>query len=399
MNAIAVPSVTVIVPTFNERDNVAELVARTSAALAGVTAEILFVDDSGDGTIDEIARVGASATIPVRGIHRDDNTGGLSGAVALGLAEAAHDVCIVMDGDLQHPPELLPAMLARYAEGGADVVAASRYIGGGDSGGLGTALRFGVSRAATWLTKAMFPRRLWRSTDPMTGYFLVDRSRIELSGLRPQGFKILLEILVRGGAGGELRVAEVPMTFGERRHGDSKATLRQGATFAMHLARLRFGKMGRFAVIGAIGAVANVGIMWALTHLGMDYVLAAVIGAAATIIGNFILQERFVFDDLRPEASSLWVRFAASVSFNGVEAALRIPVMALMVETWHISSVIATAISLVVAFFARFLFHALVVYAPRRRRDADAAGEPPVDTAAQRIIRAIDAEAMRPGEL
>jgi dolichol-phosphate mannosyltransferase len=92
------------------------------------------------------------------------------------------------------------------------------------------------------------------------------------------------------------------------------------------------------------------------------------------------------------------VRFAASASFNGIEAALRIPVMALMVETWHISAVLATAISLVVAFFARFLFHALVVYAPRRRR-ADAVDEPPADTATLRVLKAMDAEAMRPGEL
>jgi len=397
--SVAPPAVTVIVPTFNERANVAELVARTAAALDGRPAEILFVDDSTDDTMAEIARVAASAPLTVRAVHREHNSGGLGGAVAEGLAGAAHDVCVVMDGDLQHPPELLPALIDRFAQGDADVVAASRYIGGGDSAGLGTALRFGVSRAATWLTKAMFPRRLWRSTDPMTGYFLVDRSRLVLADLRPQGFKILLEILVRGGAGDELRIAEVPMTFAERRHGDSKASLRQGATFAMHLTRLRFGKMSLFALIGAVGAVANIGIMWALTHLGMDYVPAAIIGAGATIIGNFVLQERFVFDDVRRDASSLWVRFAASVSFNGVEAALRIPVMALMVESWHISSVIATAISLVVAFFARFLFHALVVYAPRRRRVTDAAGEPPVDTAAQRIIRAIDAEAMRPGEL
>src|SRR5690606_15848705 len=121
-------------------------------------------------------------------------------------------------------------------------------------------------------------------------------------------------------------------------------------------------------------------------------------GAAATIIGNFVLQELFVFREERQLASTLWVRFASSVSFNAVEAALRIPLMALMVETWHISSVIATAISLVVAFLARFLFPALVVYAPRRQR-ADAAGEPPADTAALRTARAIDAEAMRPGEL
>jgi len=397
MSAPVTDPVTVIVPTFNERDNVAELVARIAAALAGIDAEILFVDDSADDTAAEVRRVAASAPLPVRVIHREHNTGGLGGAVVLGLSEARHEVCVVMDGDLQHPPELLPALLARYAEGGADVVAASRYIGGGDSAGLGTAVRFGVSKAATAVTKAMFLRRLWRSTDPMTGFFLVDRTCIDLDELRPQGFKILLEILVRGGERRELRIAEVPLAFGERRHGTSKASLRQGATFLAHLARLRFGKMGLFALIGGVGAVANIGIMWLLTHLGMDYVLAAIIGAGVTIVGNFVLQELFVFREERHDASRLWVRFAASASFNSIEAALRIPVMALMVETWHISAVVATAISLVVAFFARFLFHALVVYAPRRRR-ADAE-EPPTDTAAQRVLRAIDAEAMRPGEL
>ncbi|MEJ1089374.1 glycosyltransferase family 2 protein [Microbacterium sp. Mu-80] len=392
-------AVTVIVPTFNERDNVEQLVRRTAAALAGFRAEILFIDDSTDGTADEVARVAASASLPVRVIHREHNTGGLSGAVVLGLREAAHDVCIVMDGDLQHPPELVTAMLSRYARGDADVVAASRYIGGGDSAGLGTTMRLGVSKAATAITKAMFLRRLWRSSDPMTGFFLVNRARIDIDVLRPQGFKILLEILVRAGERHDLRIAEVPMAFGTRQHGHSKASLRQGATFLAHLARLRFGKMGLFALIGGIGAIVNIGIMWVLVSAGTDYVLAAIIGAAVTIIGNFVLQELFVFRVERRDASRLWVRFTASVSFNSIEAALRIPVMAWMVEGWHISSVLATAISLVVAFFARFLFHALVVYAPRRRGKSDAIAEPATDTAAMRVLRAIDAEAMRPGEL
>ncbi|WP_231880230.1 glycosyltransferase [Microbacterium sp. H83] len=389
-------AVTVIVPMFNERDNVAELVSRTAAALAGYDAEILVVDDSTDDTAAEVERVAADAALRVRVIHRTANTGGLGGAVVVGLRAAASDLCIVMDGDLQHPPELLPALLARHAEADADVVAASRYIGGGDTSGLGTAVRFGVSRAATWLTRAMFPIRLARSTDPMTGFFLVDRRRLDLEALRPQGFKILLEILART----DLRIAEIPMEFAERRHGTSKASMRQGATFVAHLARLRFGKMSLFALIGVIGAAANLGIMWMLTAFGVPYIWAAIIGAEVTIIGNFLLQERFVFADMRTDARALRVRFASSFAFNNVEAALRIPVMALMVETWHISSVLATGLSLIVAFFARFLFHSLVVYAPQRRRGADAApAEPKADTAALRVIRAIDAEAMKPGEL
>ena len=388
--------VTIIVPTFNERDNVAELVARTAVALEGWDAEILFVDDSTDDTAAEVERVAADSPIPVRVIHRSENTGGLGGAVVIGLEAAASDVCIVMDGDLQHPPELLPVLLARFAQGDADVVAASRYVGGGDTSGLGTAVRFGVSRVATWLTRAMFPIRLARSTDPMTGFFLVDRGRLDVSTLQPRGFKILLEILARN----DLRIAEVPMEFAERRHGTSKASFRQGAMFLEHLARLRFGKMSLFALIGVIGAAANLGIMWALTAAGVPYIWAAIIGAEVTIIGNFVLQERFVFADMRTDARALGIRFASSFAFNNVEAALRIPVMALMVESWHISSVVATGLSLIVAFFARFLFHSLVVYAPRRRRKGEVVGaEPPTDTAAQRVIRAIDVEVMKPGEL
>lgn len=388
--------VTIIVPTFNERDNVAELVARTAVALEGWDAEILFVDDSTDDTAAEVERVAADSPIPVRVIHRSENTGGLGGAVVIGLEAAVSDVCIVMDGDLQHPPELLPVLLARFAQGDADVVAASRYVGGGDTSGLGTAVRFGVSRVATWLTRAMFPIRLARSTDPMTGFFLVDRGRLDVSTLQPRGFKILLEILARN----DLRIAEVPMEFAERRHGTSKASFRQGAMFLEHLARLRFGKMSLFALIGVIGAAANLGIMWALTAAGVPYIWAAIIGAEVTIIGNFVLQERFVFADMRTDARALGIRFASSFAFNNVEAALRIPVMALMVESWHISSVVATGLSLIVAFFARFLFHSLVVYAPRRRRKGESVGaEPPTDTAAQRVIRAIDVEVMKPGEL
>ncbi|MGJ0391070.1 glycosyltransferase [Microbacterium sp. CGR1] len=389
-------AVTVIVPTFDERDDVEELVHRAAVALAGYDAEILYVDDGTDGTDLEVERVAAAAPLPVRVIHRDDAAGGLAGAVVVGLRAAGTDLCIVMDGDLQHPPELLPALLSRYDAGDVDVVAASRYVGGGDTSGLGTAVRFGVSRAATWLTRAMFPIRLARSTDPMTGFFLVDRTRLDIDALRPQGFKILLEILART----DLRIAEVPMEFAERRNGTSKASLRQGATFVAHLARLRFGKMSLFAFIGVIGAIANLGIMWMLTAAGVPYIWAAIIGAEVTIIGNFLLQERFVFADMRTDARGLGMRFVTSFTFNNAEAALRIPVMALMVETWHISSVLATGLTLIVAFFARFLFHSLFVYAPRRHRQADAAGaEPRPDTAAVRIIRAIDAEAMKPGEL
>lgn len=381
----------IIVPTYNEAPNVTELVRRIAAAIGevpgGVEAEILFVDDSTDATADVIRTVAASAPVPVRLIHRDRPTGGLGGAVIQGLAEAAADACLVIDGDLQHPPEKIPEMWERFSHGDVDVVIASRYAGGGTAHGLADRTRVLVSKASTALTRAMFPVRLREVSDPMTGFFLIDRRSVDQALLRPRGFKILLEILARR----PMRIAEVPFDFADRHAGESKASIRQGVHFLTQLTALRFGKMSLFAVIGGLGAVANVAIVWALTGLGVDYIIAAIVAAEVTIIGNFLLLERFVFHDMRDQASGGWVRFAKSFTFNNAEALIRIPIIALMVESWHFSAVVATAITLVVAFFVRFVFHSLVVYAPRRPGVAP--------SPARRFVDELDAQATAPGEL
>ncbi|MFH8251591.1 glycosyltransferase [Microbacterium sp. B2969] len=376
----------IVVPTYNEAPNIEELVRRVAAATRGMDVELIFVDDSTDATPDEVRRVAASAPVPVRLIHREHRRGGLGGAVVEGFEAAAADICLVMDGDLQHPPEEIPAMWHRYRHGDVDVVIASRYSGGGTSGGLADNTRILVSRTSTALTRAMFPIRLKGVTDPMTGFFLVDRRALDLATLKPRGFKILLEILARK----NLRIAEVPFDFADRYAGQSKASLRQGFNFLSQLTALRFGKMSLFGLIGAFGAVANLAIMWGLTHAGMGYVLAAIIAAEVTIVGNFLLQERFVFQDMKGDASGVWSRFAKSFGFNNAEALIRIPVLAFMVQTWHISSVVAAAITLVVAFFVRFMFHSLVVYAPRRAEES---------ARVRRLVNELDAQAMTPGEL
>jgi dolichol-phosphate mannosyltransferase len=221
----------------------------------------------------------------------------------------------------------------------------------------------------------------------MTGFFVIDRRALDPASIKPRGFKILLEILARQ----NLRIAEVPFDFADRHAGESKASMRQGMHFIAQLTALRFGKMSLFAVIGGIGALVNLAIMWGLIQLGVGYVVAAIIAAETTIIGNFLLLEHFVFHDMRAAASTGWVRFAKSFGFNNAEALIRIPIMALLVETWHISAVLATGLTLVVAFFVRFVFHSLVVYAPRR------AGVEP--TRARRFVEELDEQAMAPGEL
>ncbi|MCC4248185.1 glycosyltransferase [Microbacterium testaceum] len=363
---------TVIVPTFNEGPNVAELVRRTTDALPGRAIEILFVDDSTDDTPDIIRAVAAQASVPVRLLHRDRPVGGLGGAVVDGIRAAASDFCVVMDGDLQHPPEVIAELLARAEVGDADVVVASRYIAGGTSDGLANAVRTLVSRGSTLLTKAMFPRKLHNCSDPMTGFFLIDRRALDVEDLRPRGFKILLEILARK----QMRVAEVPFSFAPRFAGESKASFSQGMRFLTQLTMLRFGRMSAFALVGGLGAVANLLIMWGLTAVGVQYLVAAVIASVITIVANFLALEYLVFADMREESGLMRHRFVKSFTFNGIEAIVRIPVIWLLVNEAHIQSVVAAGLTLVAAFVIRFVFHALVVYAPKKARNAQIAALP-----------------------
>jgi dolichol-phosphate mannosyltransferase len=357
-----VTNLSVIIPTFNEQDNVPELVRRLGIALDGQDAEIVFVDDSTDDTPHVIQQVARSAPLAVRMIHRpvDQREGGLGGAVVVGLRASAAEWCVVMDGDLQHPPELVPALVARGIDESADVVVASRYIDGGDAGGLSGRVRHLVSRGSTILTRAMFPRRLRDCTDPMTGFFALNPRSVDVENLHPRGFKILLEILARQ----ELRVREESFVFGERFAGESKASFRQGLHFLHQLASLRFGRMSRFAVVGAFGTLLNLAIMAVLLGMGAHYLMAALVATELTILTNFLLIERLVFRDLREERP-YWQRLLAFFGFNNIETLVRIPVLILLVELLHIPGVLAQAVTLAVAFLARFAFTSRFIYRAR----------------------------------
>jgi dolichol-phosphate mannosyltransferase len=245
MNA---PELTLVIPTFNERDNVCHLLMRLETALKGVAWQALFVDDSTDGTDELIASLGrVDARVQV--LHRSVNRGGLAGAVVDGLARARGTFVCVLDADLQHPAERIPAMLEAARETGADVVVASRYVPGGAAGGLDGPLRQFYSRGLKTLSRLVFPSRLAPISDPLGGFFLLHRSVVEGADLRPIGYKILLEILVRCSWG---QAAEVPYRFEPRQFGTSKADLRQGLRFLRHLATLAWDCSPALAPIRAL---------------------------------------------------------------------------------------------------------------------------------------------------
>ena len=236
------PDVTVIVPTRNEAGNVAVVADRVAAALWGARPgasarldwELVFVDDSDDETVAVLAGL-AAVTPPVSVVHRavEERVAGLSGAVLAGLAVTTSRWVAVMDADLQHPPELLGDLLDPVVCGRADVAIASRYCAGRRGGATG---RWGrvVSGGARSTVRMAFPR-VRPVSDPLGGFFAFDRAVVEGVHLRPEGFKILLEVLVRGRWS---RVAEVPYNAAMRTTGRSKAGLSEHTRFARHVARL-----------------------------------------------------------------------------------------------------------------------------------------------------------------
>ncbi len=224
--------ISVIVPTFNEAANIAPLVAAIDAALEGSDYEIVFADDSTDGT-PEIIRKAGEADPRVRMHHRAQGRG-LATAVVEALPVARAETIVVMDGDLQHPPDMIPALLAAAGEG-VDMVVASRYMPGGWDSGLSGPHRRLASKATRLAAYLILPRsRL--TTDPLSGFFVFRRAVVEAVALRPIGYKILLEILVRG----RLRkVVDVPFGFEPRQAEQSKAGIREAWNYLRQLWRLR----------------------------------------------------------------------------------------------------------------------------------------------------------------
>ena len=223
-------ALSVVIPTYNEAENAAQLVQRVTAALAGIDFELIFIDDSTDGTEGVLARL-ARDEPRVRFIHRTGRRG-LATAVTDGIAVAKGEVVCVLDADLQHPPEVLPALWEALWQTKADLAIASRYIPGG-SYELPVGRRI-VSRVATMLAW-MLVGRARPVSDPLSGFFAFRRAVVDGVRLQPIGFKILLEILVRGRL---TRVVEVPYRFEARRAGESKLTAAQNLEYLRHLLTL-----------------------------------------------------------------------------------------------------------------------------------------------------------------
>jgi dolichol-phosphate mannosyltransferase len=239
MQAAGPEKLALVIPTLREEENIGGLLAHVRSVLdpLNLPYEILVVDDdSSDGTgavVSAIAREDPRVRLLVRKGQR-----GLSGAILYGWRHTDAAILGVMDADLQHPPELLPQLLSAI-HSGRDIAIGSRYIPGGGVGGWNP-IRKLLSSAAVWATWPLQKARL-RAKDPMSGFFIVRRNCLDQLEFQPDGFKLLLEILVCGRI---TSLEEVPFAFGQRYGGASKANFKVGWDYALLLARLYASKFG-----------------------------------------------------------------------------------------------------------------------------------------------------------
>ena len=354
------PVLSVIVPTRNEAGNIKALLHRLRLVAAELPTEVIFVDDSDDQTPNVIEQVGTRMPYDVGLLHRLPNQrqGGLGGAVLAGFRSARGRWLCVMDGDLQHPPELIPTLFRRARKNSSDLVLASRFAQQGanlaDASSLGL-FRETVSHSLINVGRLMFPGSLRSVSDPLTGFFLFRRDAVDLNQLNPHGFKILLEMLVRFP---ELSVAEVPFQFGERLAGDSKASWQEVIRYFELLSKLRFnGNLERFVKFGAVGA-SGIAINL-LTHAfatdmgGFDYLIGAVIATQSSSLWNFALTESLVFGD-RQRENSLITRMGQFLTINNATLALRAPMIYGLTSSFGMHYLASNFISIVASMFVRY---------------------------------------------
>ena len=269
-------------------------------------AEHHVVDVAGfEAVAAELAR-----RLPVRMVTRRETPRDLSLAVIEGIRLSRFDRLVVMDADLSHPPERIVDLLAAL-DGDCDIVIGSRYTSGGVVDRSWSLYRVLNSRLATWLA-----RPLVKCSDPMAGFFATRRSRLpELRTLRPMGYKIALELMVRG----HLRVREVPIDFRDRSIGFSKMNWRQQIRFLRHLSRLynyKFGSLARiplFSVVGASGLIVDLAFYLGLQWAGVEHRLARFLSFWPAVSWNWALNRGLTFSErARQPRVGQWARFMAS---------------------------------------------------------------------------------------
>lgn len=290
--------ISIVLPTFKERDNIGILFSEIRSKVKFENYEILVVDDnSPDDTWREALNYIEGSSVVIRRL----NMKGLSSAIVDGILFSLGEYVVVMDADLQHPPEVVNAMVEKVREGNYDVVIGSRYMPGGGVSGWSKS-RLAISKGASLIAKLLLPNTR-KISDPMSGFFMVRRELVKVNKdrLNPLGFKILLEILEKCNPS---KIAEVPYVFRSRLHGESKLRARTMLEFIVHVLKLSGWRPIKFAIVGLSGIVINLATLWLIAILNPILVetlfaLGSATAIEISILWNFFLHEVWTFRDRR----------------------------------------------------------------------------------------------------
>ena len=345
------PELAVVIPVLNESDNVAPIVERLSRVLADLRWEAIFVDDdSPDGTAD-VVRALARLQGNIRCVQRLGRRG-LASACIEGILSSAAPYIAIMDGDLQHDESLLPQMLAQIKTKRLDVVVASRYTETGSVGDWQHS-RVVISDVAGRLARLVVKADL---TDPMSGYFMVERNAFTaaMRSLSGQGFKILLDLFASSPR--PLNFAEVPLTFRQRLHGESKLDTMVAWEYLMLLLQKLVGpavpvRFLLFSIIGGLGVGTHLLTLWFGTHiLAITFPIAQAVATIVAMTGNFWLNNLFTYRDRRLRGRRLITGLISFYAVCGAGGAANVGVASYVLgghHSWWLAGLAGAAVSAV----------------------------------------------------
>ncbi len=359
-----------VVPTYNEGRNIEQVVRILSSLLDHALPndyELIIVDDDSPDRTWEIAQQ-MTVEYPNLRVMRRQEERGLSTAVIRGWQAARGEVLAVIDGDLQHPPEVL-LKLIQAVKNGADLAVASRHVEGGGTSDWGFIRRM-LSRGAQLIGLVILPSVVGRVSDPMSGYFMVRRSAIADCLMSPLGYKILLEVLGRGNVD---RVTEVGYVFQERQEGESKVTWRQYVEYLMHLGKLRsrgrigrlrekfqLGRFLRFGLVGFSGVFVDMVVLYLLsdpTTLAWNLTRSKIIASELAIINNFLWNDSWTFGDISRSQRGNRTRLKRFIKFNVIclmGLILNVLILNLLYNAFGINRYVANLIAIVIVTFWNF---------------------------------------------
>ncbi len=356
----------IIVPCFNERPNVAPMIAKLEAALVGIIWEVIYVDDnSPDGTAQEVRQI-ARHDGRVRCIRRIGRRG-LASAVIEGALSSSADFIAVIDGDLQHDETRLPVMLAALRSGEHNLAVASRHVAGGDNLGLSSRWRRALSDGGIKLAQIFLPVRL---NDPMSGFFMLPRALFEeLSKyLNGQGFKILLDLVLSSPI--PLQVVEIPARFRERVAGESKLD----TLVMLQFAALLLDKIFRgvlplrflsFALVGTLGVIVDLGILTLLHHFTtLGFGVEQSVATLGAMVFNFQLNNAVTYRNRRLKGPRLWRGLLLFMIVCGFGAVANVGIARVLYEQ-HTAWTVAGAIGAVIGVVWNYAVSATLVWRAR----------------------------------